>query len=297
MISIHYLQLHAIMITVLCIQAGSLNEARKRSLYQQTIASKDAELAAVCGELAKLKARDQVDAEIPTNAADFVVPSPTVNALPLPINATDPPPMATMDFELHPIVYEHSPPNITGTGLISINDIVSELPAINAVVLGLTSNSSGGVDHKTREFTFLFSGNGVDFNVFHLNWRMMRVEYGDFLLNNGFKYCVMKLHRNAGRRSVTLINVVKEYNQHAGLSHQLNPKEEMFGSVMKPALYVRKHNSNHPIWAQLAIDRVKLPDSYKSWTNPIRKSYAGAIACDDRHQANESELAAQPPTP
>ena len=127
-----------------------------------------------------------------------------------------------------------------------------------------------GPDFKIREFMFVFSGQGIDCSIFGRDFRMQRVEYGDIRPENGFKYCVMKLHHNCGRRYLNLINVLKEYNQQAGSGFQLNPKQEFFGWVMKPAIYTRKFDAKHPIWAQLTVDRVQRPVTYKPWTNRIK---------------------------
>jgi hypothetical protein len=128
-----------------------------------------------------------------------------------------------------------------------------------------------GADSKVREFMFLFTGQGVDFSVFNVDCKMQRVEYCDVRPANGFKYCVMHLHRKYGRRYTNLINVVEEYNQKVRPEFQLAVKQELFGNQMRPAVYVRRFCSGNPLWAQITIDRAGRPSGYKAWTNRLNK--------------------------
>ena len=158
-------------------------------------------------------------------------------------------------------------------------------PAVKAVRRKTSSNSA---DNKEREFMFVFSGQGIDFGVYGLDWRMQRIEYGN--LDPTHKYCVMKLHRNFGRRRATLINVVNEYNMKARTEFQVALRLENQGGKDMPRLYTRKDGRRNPITDRLVADRRDRPMWYKAWSNRINKPPIGTVIVDEEEEVVENEV-------
>ena len=152
------------------------------------------------------------------------------------------------------------------------------------------SKASIGRDTKDREFMFLFTGEGIDASVYVSDWRMHRVEYGQF--NETHKYCVMKLHRNFGRRRSNLINVIEEYNQKAKDGFQVTLCEENQRGTTVSNIHLRKDGARNPITGKLDMDRKQRPANYRAWTNRMTKPPTGAVIIGYEDDGTHIEITA-----
>ena len=165
---------------------------------------------------------------------------------------------------------------------------VASGPSSYAAVVAAGSQRSA--DTKERNFVFLFKGLGIDFSVFEGDWRFKKVETGD--LDAATKYCVISLHRKAGRRPANLVNVVHEYNGRAREAFRVELQMDKVGGARQPlvpALYLMKSGyAGNPATLKLMSDQCLQPSTYQSWTNPRRPGRAVTASGGSRTVAQPS---------
>ena len=124
-------------------------------------------------------------------------------------------------------------------------------------------------ENKERDFLFLFRGRGIDISVFEGSLKVKWVEVGE--LEAETKYCVISLHRMAGRRASNLVNVVHEYNGLAQPDFRVELQMDTIGGGKQvPALYlIRKGFAGNPATLKLMSDRLARPPTFSSWKNPL----------------------------